>query len=330
MTWGIRPYIEKPYNGTILCAGEIGEEFGVADFNAKYSMRLAFFGDGTFDNDSGFSTLQWLGSPSSAFSASLVWYDADLNGDFAVGPASSTEVPLDFAGSLDDLDPEAELYDSYEDLWHTFWFGTLIYDTDTKKAYRIATSASGSDFATMKQVDCDIEESFDTPPSPASTANKLDLIPCVESKKVYLGAEIPQRCVWMADKLEAGASAADFEGWDDETLALATWLDALPADVAGGVALEITSMSVGESGEVGESSGAMTLAWSFTKTNAAGEESAVGALRGGAALYLETAASAEDLGTADATLRALDPTAGSVEVSTGGDIGFARLVLAVP
>ena len=156
---------------------------------------------------------------------------------------------------------------------------------------------------------------------PWAAQQPFDLIAANESKSVYIGAEIPQRCVWMADK---GLTAADLAGYDETTVALAMALDKVPAEVAGGVELAVDSFALDPQ------AGTATLAFHFTATDGNGESAAVSSLRGGARLLLETASSAGDLGTENASKQEVSLSSASLTIPTSGDTLFARLVLDTP
>lgn len=318
--WGIRPVAYQRYNGTLFKTDD-GAEWDVDTFNAGRNMRLAFVGNGTFDETSGFSSMEWVGDPAAARRSDDLWAgSAYLAGSFAVD--SSVKLPIEWLGDIDVVDPDAEIYDReedyYEPLWHSANFATVVYETATKRAWRISESAGGTDFATMSPFTSMITVS----PALYPDANYLTLIPAVSSGAVYLGAEIPQRCVWMADKIEEGGGAVtaeDFAGWSDATLDLAAVLDVLPEQAAGGVVLKIDSIE--------KSGDGFEISWTFAAVDSSGAARDVTALRGGAELRLETASTLDGLG---ATHEALDPAARSATLDGSATAGFARLVLAIP
>lgn len=324
--WGIRPVDYQRYNGTLLKTAD-GAEWDVGAFNSGLTMRLAYVGDGSFDETAGFSSMGWVGEPAGAVRAEDLWPGSSyLAGSFAVD--STTKLPMEWLGDIDEADPDAEIYDReedyYEPLWHGANFAALVYDQATKRAWRVSESAGGSDFATMAAFSSKITMT----PVLYPDANYLILIPSVPSRAVYVGAEIPQRSVWMADK---GLSAEDVAGIDFRTLSLAAALDLDdPAGVAGGVELAIDSLDVAPASG-GEGTVDFAVAWTFRAVGADGEKTPVSSLRGAAALWLETAASLSDLGTAESSRVRLDPAAGAATVRGRAETAlFARLVLDLP
>lgn len=323
--WGIRPTAIQQYNGTTFRTAS-NSEWNVSSFNDRFCMRLAFAGNGTFDGNAGFSSLQWVGPPEAAEHSTVVWPGSKvLTGDFAV--YCTTNLPITWLGDIDVVDPDEEIYDDEDDyyapLWHDAHFVSLVCETATRRVWRISETPGGTDFATMSPVTNKVTMSFALYPD----SNRLNIIPSVDRQAVYFGAEIPQRCVWMADK---GLTTNDLAGCSESTLALATALDMLPADVEGGVELKIDSISLSGGEPVrdgGSGSWTATLNWEFKALDASGTASDVSSLRSGATLWLETAESVTDLGTANSTRTALDPSAGAATVSGSGSSLFARLVL---
>lgn len=312
--WGVRPFTSAYFNGTVFRA-ESGSEMDVATFNRDYSMRLAFVGDGSFDEESGYASMRWIGTPLQAVS---VGPGATYTGSFEID--GTTELPITWLGDIDKVDPNGELYDDedkyYAPLWHAANFATVVYSPVSKRAWRLSETPKGqnpvgvSAFTSMVTVD----------PWQDLHANELNLVNTL-SKAVYLGAEIPQRCVWMADK---GLAAADLAGYDEKAVALAMALDKVPAEVAGGVELAVDSFALDPQ------AGTATLIWHFTASDGNGESAAVSSLRGGARLLLETASSAGDLGTENASKQKVSLSSASLTIPTSGEAFFARLVLDTP
>ena len=319
--WGIRPSTYPPYNGTRFLMAN-GSEWDAAAFNETHEMRLAWTGDGVCDETAGFAAMQWLGTNLVSTPTAIWGSSPNYTGQFAFYD-DRTFVRLDFRGTLEELDPEDELYGGdWEALWQTFNFGFFVYDTQSKRAWRMSETSGGSDFATMVRFDSPIVEDADplSAMMAGDDANNLEIVPNTESRAVYLGAEIPQKCVWMADK---GLTAEELAGYGERTLELAMALDKAPEDVAGGVELKISGLEAA-------AGSALRLTWTLEAENSSGGKSAVSGLRGGAALWLETASSVGDLGTENATRTELAPSDGGVNVPTGANGLFARLVLTTP
>ena len=305
--WGVQPFINAYFNGTVFRT-ESGTEMSVADFNMDYSMRLAFVGDGSFDEESGYASMRWIGTPLQAVS---VGPGATYTGSFEID--GTTGLPITWLGDIDKVDPNGELYADedkyYAPLWHAANFATVVYSPVSKRAWRLSETPKGqnpvgvSAFTSMVTVD----------PWQDLHANELNLVNTL-SKSVYIGAEIPQKCVWMADK---GLSATNLVGYDEGTIERAMALDKVPAEVAGGVELKIGSISLDPQ------AGTATLAFQFTATDETGES-------GGARLLLETASSAGDLGTENASKQEVSLSSSSVTIPTSGEAFFARLVLDTP
>ncbi len=304
--WGIQPFDNNSRDAAILSDAS-GEPIAVSDFNAEYSLVLAFVGEGEdaegYDPAVGFETLEWIGE-AQATSAKARFPDVDMDGDLYVERTAS--LPVDW---LDDTDFE----------WEDVYFVSLVRSKTTQRVWRLSEVSGGTDYATMGQF-----TAVGTDPYTLTmyvNANQLDLYAEPDSGLLYLGAEIPQRCVWMADK---GLAAADLAGYDEKTVELAMALDKVPAEVAGGVELKIGSISLDPQ------AGTATLAFQFTATDETGESAAVSSLRGGARLLLETASSADDLGTENASKQEVSLSSASLTIPTSGDTLFARLVLDTP
>jgi len=304
--WGIQPFDNNSRDAAILSDAS-GEPIAVSDFNAEYSLVLAFVGEGEdaegYDPAVGFETLEWIGE-AQATSAKARFPDVDMDGDLYVERTAS--LPVDW---LDDTDFE----------WEDVYFVSLVRSKTTQRVWRLSEVSGGTDYATMGQFDAVGSDPGKMVLYP--DMNKLDLYPETDSGVLYIGAEIPQRCVWMADK---GLAAADLAGYGEETVALAMALDKVPAEVAGGVELKIGSISLDPQ------AGSATLAFQFTATDETGESAAVSSLRGGARLLLETASSAGDLGTENASKQEVSLSSASLTIPTSGDTLFARLVLDTP
>lgn len=314
--WGVLPFYDAPADGTVfLAADETPQDVGA--FNAQYRMRLAFVGDGMFDETRGFSLFRWASDPIAATSAYTL-YGASALADFSVD--IETFLPVDWIGDIDELDPEGEIYEDYGDIWHSFYWTILVQEPESRRVWRISETPGGSAFASLKSIPDDIEIIENTDQLILyPDANQFSMILSTESKKVFIGAEIPQRCVWMAEK---GISEEDLAGYDEKTVKLAMALGKMPEEVAGGVKLKIEASAFGTSGN--------TISWSFTATDSAGNTDPVEKLYGGATLYLEKATSPDALGTANAIREELDPSAGSATLSTAASAGFTRLVLDIP
>ena len=283
-------------------------------------MRLAYVGDGVCNATDGFSDMRWIGDPEPAEDATVKWPNSpSLTGRFCV-PDKTALLPVVWFGDFEDVD--CEIYDDddkyYNEVWKAANFATFVQDMRTRRVWRLSESAAGTDFATMSAPTCEITG---FPSMLNLNANAFSLIANTPSKAVYLGAEIPQRCVWMADK---GLAAADLAGYDEKAIALAMALDKVPADVSGGVELAVDSFALDP--QVGTA----TLVWHFTATDGNGESAAVSSLRGGARLLLETASSAGDLGTENASKQEVSLSSASLTIPTSGDTLFARLVLDTP
>ncbi|MBQ6245802.1 MAG: hypothetical protein IJK04_02970 [Kiritimatiellae bacterium] len=274
--------------------------------------------------------MSWI-AQASAMDASERWKNVTLAGTFT--SYAATGVPVTLFGDVNDLDEETldDLYfeygDAYEDeyytqIWREHKFAVVVYDESEKRAYRLSGTAGGLAFdeSLFSSFEGPIIQAYD-PMQPWAAQQPFDLIAANESKSVYIGAEIPQRCVWMADK---GLTAADLAGYDETTVALAMALDKVPAEVAGGVELAVDSFALDPQ------AGTATLAFHFTATDGNGESAAVSSLRGGARLLLETASSAGDLGTENASKQEVSLSSASLTIPTSGDTLFARLVLDTP
>lgn len=329
--WGILPFDDEDRgaNSTLLMDG--ASEMNVSTFNGRpYTLRLAEVGDGSFESTGGFASMSWI-AQASAMDASERWKNVTLAGTFT--SYAATGVPVTLFGDVNDLDEETldDLYfeygDAYEDeyytqIWREHKFAVVVYDESEKRAYRLSGTAGGLAFdeSLFSSFEGPIIQAYD-PMQPWAAQQPFDLIAANESKSVYIGAEIPQRCVWMADK---GLTAADLAGYDETTVALAMALDKVPAEVAGGVELAVDSFALDPQ------AGTATLAFHFTATDGNGESAAVSSLRGGARLLLETASSAGDLGTENASKQEVSLSSASLTIPTSGDTLFARLVLDTP
>lgn len=329
--WGILPFDDgvRGANSTLLMDGS--SEMAVSTFNGKpYTLRLAEVGDGTFNEIGGFASMSWI-AQEQAVDASVRWKNVTLAGTFT--SYAATGVPVTLFGDVNDLDEETldDLYfeygDSYEDeyytdLWSKHVFAVVVYDEFEQRAYRLSGTSGGSSFdeSVFASFEGPIIQAYN-PQFPMYAQQPFTLIAANSSKAVYLGAEIPQRCVWMADK---GLTAADLAGYDEKAVALAMALDKVPAEVAGGVELAVDSFALDPQ------AGTATLVWHFTATDGNGESAAVSSLRGGARLLLETASSAGDLGTENASKQEVSLSSASLTIPTSGDTLFARLVLDTP
>lgn len=319
--WGVLPFVDESRNsnGTLLMDGN--SEWTPSAFNtSNFLVRLAEVGDGSFDEAKGFAKVSWIDS-ASAEDASTRWKNVELDGNFTV--YGDTLVPVKLFGDFD-AEPEEvqEEYfwsdeDYYTEKWQANKFALLVYDRSNKTAYRFSDTVGGTNMpeCVFSGYDGEIVLEYDVM-APWRSQQPFNLVASTESKRIYLGAEIPQRCVWMADK---GLTEEDLEGVDEETVDLAIALDSLPADVAGGVELKIGSITLGE--------GTADISWNFAAVDSSGAAKAVSSLRGGARLLLETASSVDDLGTAASDKRALDLSGTSISIPTAGERFFARLVL---
>lgn len=301
--WGIQPFDNNSRDAAVLSDAS-DEPIEVDDFNAEYSLVLAFVGEGEdaddFDPAVGFSNLEWIGE-ASATSAKTTFPDTESYGDVYIG--GTTPLPVTWLDGTDFA-------------WEDVYFVSLVRSKTTQRVWRLSEVPGGSDYATMGQ--------FSARPVPSvmyPNANELDLYAEADSGRLYLGAEIPQKCVWMADK---GLLAEDLVGYDEGTIERAMALDMEPVEVAGGVELKIGSISLDPQ------AGTATLAFQFTATDETGESAAVSSLRGGARLLLETASSPGDLGTENASTQEVSLSSSSVTIPTSGETFFARLVLDTP
>ena len=323
--WGVAPFTDVSWNanGTTLCDG--GAEMGVESFNAHpYTFRLAEVGDGTFDETDGFKVLFWIDS-AHAERASERWLNMELDGDFTV--YSSVSVPITRWGNYDEAGEDVQMnywdYEYYEEIWAQHKFTVMVYDESAKRAYRLSSTQGGTEIpeSVFAAFGGEIMTEEYDPMAPWAVQQPFYLIANTPSKTIYLGAEIPQKCVWMADK---GLAAADLAGYDEKAVALAMALDKVPGEVAGGVELKIGSISLDPQ------AGTATLAFQFTATDGNGESAAVSSLRGGARLLLETASSAGDLGTENASKQEVSLSSATLTIPTSGEAFFARLVLDTP
>jgi hypothetical protein len=305
-------------------------------------MRPAYVGAGTFDETAGFPVMKWIDEAKKAQDAAIVWPGSALTTGRLCIPNNEVVLPLEYLGDYNDVFPgieayaedervaewgytEEELFEElaevfYGNLWTNAYFTSVIYDETQKRAYRVSLSPGGLEFATKATFSSPESVKFNVTPRDRN-ANRLSIVEAVPSKSVYIGAEIPQKCVWMADK---GLAAADLAGYGEETVALAMALDKVPAEVAGGVELAVDSFALDPQ------TGTATLVWHFTASDGNGESAAVSSLRGGARLLLETASSAGDLGTENASKQEVSLSSATLTIPTSGEAFFARLVLDTP
>ena len=312
LTWGVRQldYPALSANETALYEAD-GTEFTVNGFNARYEMRLYDVGDGVFDSSLGFSSMRLVDAANAVDAvASFKWKKP-----FAV--PGETVLPLTYVGDIEEIDPDGELYDDeqlfYEERWEAVHFVTLVRDKATGATYRLSETPGGTAFLTLGAFGGTIDLSgcaF----NPGAQVNQWHMTVHCDSKKAYLGAPLPARCVWMADR---GLTAADLEGVSDRRIARAAALGKAPDEVA-----DVTLRIDGFDPETG------TVSYGFDAEAPDGTTNAVTKLWYGAELRL---LGGTELGSWTTTNVVDVATAGGrVAVPTGGDARFYRLELAVP
>lgn len=313
LTWGIRQldYPGLAANRTSLYKAD-GTEFTVETFNASYEMRLLDVGDGMFNETSGFSSMRLVESTNAVDAVkAFAWQKP-----FSV--PGETQVPLTYVGDLDEIDPDGEIYDNeelfYQERWAALHFVTVVRDKDTGAMYRISETPGGEGFLAREAFTGTIDLSGGAMNPGGPRVNQQHMTVHCASKKAYLGAPLPARCVWMADR---GLTTNDLEGVGDRRIALATALGKAPDEVAD-VSLRIDGFDP----ETG------TVSYGFDAEAPDGTTNAVTKLWYGAELRL---LGGTELGTWTETNVVDVATAGGrVAVPTGGNARFYRLELAVP
>ena len=312
LTWGVRQldYPALSANEPALYEAD-GTEFTVNGFNARYEMRLYDVGDGVFDSSLGFSSMRLVEATNAIDAvASFKWKKP-----FAI--PGETVLPLTYVGDIDEIDPDGELYADeqlfYEERWEAVHFVTLVRDKATGATYRLSETPGGTAFLTLGAFGGTIDLSGGAF-NPGAQVNQWHMTVHCDSKKAYLGAPLPARCVWMADQ---GLTTNDLEGVSDRRIALATALGKAPGEVAD-VKLEIEGIDP-VSGSV---------SYAFDAMSPTGTTNAVTKLWYGAELRL---LGGTELGTwTETNVVDVATTGGRVAVPTGGDARFYRLELAVP
>lgn len=310
LSWGVNPKNDQTTgcNGTCLFTGN--SEMDVDAFNDRFELRLAYVGTGGFDESEGYASMRWVSSASAVKRSEQFPGDNTFNGEFIAERRES--FAMETLGDIEEDDPDGLLdeYDYYWERWMDGAFVVVVREKATGTTYRISAEDGGFDRVSESRLNGTfaLETNLMTPPS----VNRFYQYATNSQQRVYLGAPLPARCVWMADQ---GLTTNDLEGVSDRRIALATALGKAPNEVA-----DVTLRIDGFDPETG------TVSYGFDAEAPDGTKSAVTKLWYGAELRL---LSGTELGRWTTT-NIVDVAGRTVVAPTGGDARFYRLELAVP
>ena len=255
--WGISSNrIGQNYwnNGTRLYGSDDPDApFSYLDFRNRYKARLMFVGDGGWDDERGFSTAVWLDSFSNAYGYTAAYYKESSTGlqwsDFPATTTLDAGKFWDWDGLPDDRKAGATELEWYWNRWNESRVCCVAEDVATGKYYRFSPDPGGTAIAGLSAVRIMCLKELSASKRTTNYVISADgagystgvgghdlvnVAPCgisTESRRVYLGAELPARCTWMAD---FGLSPEELAGYpaglvDEAVAARCRPEDILPA-----------------------------------------------------------------------------------------------------
>ena len=316
--WGVYPVLDTTRGSTGTRLLLEGVEPSVASFSERYCARLLYVGDGSITPGMGYDTAVWWGDEAGVWDAVEGFGDSNPNVKGRLVLDGSLRKPITTFGNPDadseglaaaGFDPDAY----FKMKWSSEHLVVVLVDRKTGLAYHLSDTEGGEAGVADRRLEgeyygCHDDWAF------WPNANSQKVYAESESGIVYLGAPLPARCVWMADR---GLTTNDLEGVSDRRIALAAALGKTPDEVA-----DMTLRIDGFDPETG------TVSYGFDAEAPDGTTNAVTKLWYGAELRL---LGGTELGSWTTTNVVDVATAGGrVAVPTDGDARFYRLELAVP